>query len=64
MAQQSEASIAISQKVYKEDPSEHRFDPSEQRVLTYEQLRAELEEEYPLTEKQLQKRWDELEQLQ
>ena len=46
------------------NPSEKRFDPSKQRLLTYRQLRAQLEEEYPLTEKQLQKRWDELEQLQ
>ena len=46
------------------NPSEKRFDPSKQRLLTYGQLRAELEEEYALTEKQLQKRWDELGQLQ
>ena len=63
MAKQSEASIANSQKVYKEAPSEHRFDRSKARFLTYAELRAELEEQYPLTDEDVQKRWDELERL-
>ena len=63
MAKQSEASIAISQKVYKEAPSEHRLDRSKARFLTYYELKAELEEQYPLTDEQVQKRWDELERL-
>ena len=63
MAKQSEASIAISQKVYKEAPSEHRFDRSSARFLAYYELKAELEEQYPLTDEQVQKRWDELERL-
>ena len=63
MAKQSEASIANSQKVYKEAPSEHRFDRSKARFLTYYELKAELEEQYPLTDEQVQKRWDELERL-
>ena len=63
MAQQSEASIAISQKVYREAPSEHRFEPSTQRFLTYKEMIAELEEQYQVSGEQLQERWDKLERL-
>ena len=63
MAKQSEASIANSQKVYKEAPSEHRFDQKEHRFLTYSELKTELQEQYPLTDEEVQKRRDELERL-
>ena len=44
MAKQSEASTAITQKVYREAPPEHRFEASTQRFLTYEEMIAELQE--------------------
>ena len=63
MAKQSEASIANSQKVYTEAPSEHRFDQEEHRFFTHCELKRELQEQYPLTDEEVQKRWDELQRL-
>ena len=70
-AQKAEANAALNvqtdaAQTAKEaaNSSEKRFDPWKQRLVTYRQFRTELEDKYPLTRKQLQKRWHELGRLQ